>query len=142
MQYDYMNAYFDFFEGEGNGFKVARKIVREYEDYPIVAWRLMFLEILEQLNEYDGDVDFESDLNVDDESEQGKKKNYKKSKNLEPTITCELENNDTISIETANIKSVYIKFYIIDVEILFSRTPFLKENTEEFSYVKPFHVIE
>lgn len=35
-----------------------------------------------------------------------------------------------------------IKFYIIDVEILFSRTPFLKENTEEFSYVKPFFILE
>ena len=34
-----------------------------------------------------------------------------------------------------------MKFYIIDAEILFSRTPFLKTNTEEFSYVKPCHTI-
>ena len=33
-----------------------------------------------------------------------------------------------------------MRFYIIDAEILFSRTPFLKTNTEEFSYVKPCHV--
>ena len=42
----------------------------------------------------------------------------------------------------AKIKGVAVKFYIIDAEILFSRTPFLKESTEEFSYVKPCHVIE
>lgn len=35
-----------------------------------------------------------------------------------------------------------VKFYFIDVEIMFSRTPFLTENTEEFSYVKPCHIIE
>ncbi len=32
-----------------------------------------------------------------------------------------------------------VKYYIIDVEILFSRAPFLNESTEEFSYVKPIH---
>jgi hypothetical protein len=47
-----------------------------------------------------------------------------------------------IEIEIANIKHLAVKFYIIDAEILFSRTPFLKTNTEEFSYVKPCHVIE
>jgi hypothetical protein len=31
---------------------------------------------------------------------------------------------------------------VIDVEILFSRTPFIKGNTEEFSYVKPSEIIE
>lgn len=47
-----------------------------------------------------------------------------------------------IEIESANIKKVSLKFYIIDAEILFSRTPFLKTNTEEFSYVKPCQVID
>jgi len=27
---------------------------------------------------------------------------------------------------------------MIDAEVLFSRAPFLKNNAEEFSYVKPF----
>jgi len=54
MQYDYMSAYFDFFTGQAEGFKIARSIVRNYEDYPIPALRISFLEILYQLNEYDG----------------------------------------------------------------------------------------
>jgi len=52
-----MSAYFDFFTGAADGFKVARSVVRQYEDYPVFAWRLLFLEILEQLNEYDGEID-------------------------------------------------------------------------------------
>lgn len=37
---------------------------------------------------------------------------------------------------------VTVKYYTIDAEILFSRAPFLKDNTTEFSYVKPTHVCE
>lgn len=65
MQYDYMSAYFDFFTGQAEGFKIARSIVRNYEDYPIPAWRIPFLEILDQLNEYDGEIH-------EDELEEGK----------------------------------------------------------------------
>jgi hypothetical protein len=40
---------------------VARRIVQKYEDYPILAWRMPFLDILDQLNEYDGEVDIEEE---------------------------------------------------------------------------------
>lgn len=35
------------------------------------------------------------------------------------------------------MRTIAIKYYMIDAEILFSRAPFLKDNAEEFSYVKP-----
>jgi hypothetical protein len=150
IQFDYMSAYFDFFTGQDEGFKVARTIVRKYEDYPILAWRIPFLEILDQLNEYDGDVDEEEQklegAAVDHENltEEQKKLKYKKSMKMEPRLTFEISEKEqgVIEIESANVKKVSLKFYIIDAEILFSRTPFLKTNTEEFSYVKPCLVID
>jgi hypothetical protein len=150
IQFDYMSAYFDFFTGQDEGFKVARTIVRKYEDYPILAWRIPFLEILDQLNEFDGDVDEEEQklegAAVDHENltEEQKKLKYKKSMKMEPRLTFEISEKEqgVIEIESANVKKVSLKFYIIDAEILFSRTPFLKTNTEEFSYVKPCHVID
>ena len=145
-----MSAYFDFFTGQDDGFKVARSIVRKYEDYPILAWRIPFLEILDQLNEYDGDVDEEeqklegSAFDHENLTEEQRKLKYKKSIKMEPRLTFEISEKDqgVLELESANIKKVSIKFYIIDAEILFSRTPFLKTNTEEFSYVKPCHVID
>jgi hypothetical protein len=56
LQVDYMRAYFDFFTGLDSGFKVARAIVRDYENYPVTQWRIPFLEILDQLNEFDGEI--------------------------------------------------------------------------------------
>ena len=61
IQHDYMSAYFDFFTGQEQGFKVARRIVQKYEEYPILAWRMPFLDILDQLNEYDGEVDIDEE---------------------------------------------------------------------------------
>ena len=57
MQYDYLLAYFDFFTGSQDSFKVARKIVKKYQEHPSEKWRVKFLAILDQLNEYDGEFD-------------------------------------------------------------------------------------
>ncbi len=45
LQYDYFNAYFDFFTGAEDGYKVARRIVQRYDNYPVSNWKLMFLAI-------------------------------------------------------------------------------------------------
>ncbi|TNV74380.1 hypothetical protein FGO68_gene14226 [Halteria grandinella] len=144
IQVDYMRAYFDFFTGLDSGFKVARSIVRDYENYPVPQWRIPFLEILDQLNEYDGEMiedDEVPDKDLESMTEEQKKQKYKQSIKKEPRLACEL-NEQKLEIEAANIKQVQVKFYIIDAEILFSRTPFLKTNTEEFSYVKPCHKLD
>ena len=63
---------------------------------------------------------------------------------MEPRLGFEVSEKEqgVLEVEAANIKKICLKFYIIDAEILFSRTPFLKTNTEEFSYVKPCHIID
>ena len=72
-----MSAYFDFFTGEAESFKVARAIVRKYEDYPIAQWRILFLEILDQLNEYDGEAEEEIEIDGESMTEEQKKIKYK-----------------------------------------------------------------
>ena len=63
----------------------------------------------------------------------------KKSVKREPNISqIEVDEKGEISVESVNIKEITLNYYIIDAEILFSRQPFLKDNTEQFSYVKPF----
>ena len=54
IQYDYMTAYLDFYTGSENGFQKARAISKVYEEYPVLAWRILFTEILDQLAEFDG----------------------------------------------------------------------------------------
>jgi hypothetical protein len=59
-------AYFDFFSGTDDEFKIARRIVQKYDNYPVSSWRMMFLTIADQLNEFDGEFDNEEEMmNVD-----------------------------------------------------------------------------
>ena len=67
-----------------------------------------------------------------------KQENMKNSKSKEPNLSSiQIDEQGTLSIESVNIRQVIVKYYMIDAEVLFSRAPFLKNNTEEFSYVKP-----
>lgn len=113
-----MTAYLDFYTGSENGFQKARAISKGYEEYPVLAWRILFTEILDQLAEFDG-VATLADFQIDQEDEEKKLQNYKKSKQLEPSFTATLEQK-TISIDYINIPKVEIKYYVIDPEVLFS----------------------
>jgi len=42
-----MQAYFDFYEGEKTGFKIAKNISKLYVNYPVITWRMKFQEILD-----------------------------------------------------------------------------------------------
>lgn len=70
--------------------------------------------------------------------------NKKTSKRRDPNITSiELDKvTGALTVESVNIKKVSIKYYKINAEILFSRAPFLKDNAESFSYVKPYETVE
>lgn len=53
MQYDYMWCYFDILNGYPK-FEIARKLIMNYLNYPVLNWRMMFQEIKDQLDEFDG----------------------------------------------------------------------------------------
>lgn len=154
IQYDYMRAYFDFFIDAEGGYNVARKIVQRYDNYPISSWRLKFLAIQDQLDEFDGEFD---DGGLNEEADQPeaisdgtgsdatlriaerKAENLKKSKKREPNISnIDIDEAGNLKIETVNIDSITVKYYIIDAEVMFSRAPFLQNNAEQFSYVTPY----
>ena len=110
----------------------------------------MFLAIEDQLNEYDNEFDqlgeAANDPNLlavsnttQTETSQKKTVNKRAAKKSEPNIShFAFDNDGTLSLETVNIKSVTIKYYLIDAELLFSKSPFLTTNAEQFSYVAPF----
>jgi hypothetical protein len=132
IQYDYMNAYFDILLGKDTGYKIAQK----YADYPVITWRMLFTEIIDQHKELHGNEDPDSDIDIEDIEK--KRENDKKSKKLEPTLDFTIEGKK-LNVDYTNVESVTVKYYIVNPEILFTRAPFLIQSTEEFSYVKPVY---
>lgn len=124
-------------------------MVRKYDNFPITQWRMMFLAIEDQLNEIDGEFDDE-DVEAGIEEEESKdfdtkiaekrKDNKKKSQKREPNLnSVEVDAAGTLKLETVNIREVVVKYYNINAELMFTRAPFIKDNTEAFTYVMPFH---
>ena len=47
------------------------------------------------------------------------------------------EDTGLLKIESSNIPMFTIRYYLIDAEILFSRSPFVQESAWQFTYIKP-----
>jgi hypothetical protein len=60
------------------------------------------------------------------DEEKKKKQITKNAIKTEPNLSFTIDNR-ALSINYSNIPSVTIKFYLIDLEILFSRTPFITQ---------------
>lgn len=113
---------------------------------------MLFLSIQDQLNEIDGEfdddelmaqIDSGNDPAIDLKIKENRKINAKKSQKRSPNFSqIEVDANGTVRVESVNIKTVTIKYYTINAELLFSCAPFMKKNTEGFSYVKPFFTVE
>ena len=128
LQYDYMAAYLDFFTGFPE-FKVARQIMPKYISYPISRWRMLFLDIQTQLEEYD-------EKKIEITGEESKDKEEKGIIKEEPQLEAILDGKEIV-LDYTNLKNVTLKYYLIDMETLFSRAPFFTAGTDYFSYIFP-----
>lgn len=151
---DYLTAYFDFFIGSAAGptpFANARAMVAKHKEHPIEHFRLMFLKIREQLDEIDvgrrealkvqgqvqPPIDAEQDEAADEEQQRQARLRTKAKTPIIHDISIDARSGE-LTIESDNIDAITVKYYLIDAEILFSRSPFVQDNADQFSYVKPF----
>ena len=135
MQYDYIAAYLDFSIGYPD-FKIAKEICEKYKNFPLTHWCEMFEEIEDQIIEYEG-KEICSDIDAILDEEKKKKQKVKNVIEAEPKLVFTIENKSQLNISYSNISEIFIKFYLIDLEILFSSTPFIKSNSDDFSFVQP-----
>ena len=95
---------------------------------------MMFLAIEDQLNEYDNEFDKldEAETNqnassmLQTELTEKRASNKRKAKKNEPNINnFSFDSDGTLTLETINIKTITMKYYLIDAELLFSKSPIL-----------------
>ena len=126
MQYDYCAAYLDFFTDEHAR---ARNIAEKYVDHPVDRWRQTFAAITAQLDEAEGKG--VKPVNPDDRNQQ-----QTQLAATEPSFDFAVEAKQ-IKLDYQNLKTVRVNFYEMDVELLFSRNPFVQEFRGQFSSIRP-----
>ena len=126
MQYDYCAAYLDFFTDEHAR---ARNIAETYVDHPVDRWRQTFAAITAQLDEAEGKG--VKPVNPDDRNQQ-----QTQLAATEPSFDFAVEAKQ-IKLDYQTLKTVRVNFYEMDVELLFSRNPFVQEFRGQFSSIRP-----
>lgn len=126
VPYDYLKAYLAFCQSDP---KSARRIAREYRDYPVPRWRDLFGEVLAQCDQIEGDAAAAVDPDNRDQTQTALAA-------TQPGFDFAVEDGE-IRLDYQNLKSVEVNFYRMDLELLFSRTPFLMDVSDQFSIVRP-----
>ena len=128
LQYDYCAAYLDFFT---EAHAKARAIAAKYVDHPVDRWKSTFAAITAQLDEAEGKDAAGKVVNPDDRNQQ-----QGALAASEPTFDFTVEAKQ-INLNFQNLKKARINFYEMDVELLFSRNPFVQQFSGQFSSIKP-----
>ncbi len=126
LQYDYLAAYLDFYTGKVDD---ARRIASRYRDFPVLRWRNRFCEILAQADEIQGKGP--KVVNPDDRTQSQTALAAR-----EPSLDFRVETGRVL-ITYANLKHARINYYLMDIEQLFSRHPFMQQHQGRFAYVSP-----
>lgn len=136
LQFDYFDAYLDFYRSFPRMEK-ARGIIERYLAYPVVSWRNLFIEMANQLAEFDGEREIAQRNEKTKEEEP--KANTKSAKEAQSAQTLFFEiKNDKVVVHYQNLDAIRVAFYKMDIEVLFSRNPFLLgDNAKDFGHVLP-----
>ena len=127
MQLDYLNAYLAMARAD---LDAARALSTPYRDYPVALWRLRFGEVLAQLDEIAGKPAVR-------ERELAEAQRQQTRAALTPTFQATLGDGGTIQLTYAHLTNCTVRFYHMDLELLFSRNPFAGAASDRFTYVRP-----
>eukprot|EP00931_Biecheleriopsis_adriatica_P032537 TRINITY_DN18983_c0_g1_i2.p1 TRINITY_DN18983_c0_g1~~TRINITY_DN18983_c0_g1_i2.p1 ORF type:complete len:2222 (-),score=469.43 TRINITY_DN18983_c0_g1_i2:81-6668(-) len=122
LQRDYIAAYLDLFDASGQ-LATARRVAKDHAECPHAAWRERFHDLARVLSEIDGPSPTSGTGHAPA---------------VAPALDAEIRSG-VLHIQAEGLDEIKVRLYKVDLEMLFSRTPFLKESAAhpEFSFVKP-----
>lgn len=131
MQYDYFQAYAAFYRED---LTVAKAMVEKYANYPVDRWSDRFAELGQQLAEISG-----SAPSVLEEGNREQDQNLAAA--MEPALSFKVQGDEVI-LDYQNLEQVTVNYYEMDLEFLFSTSPFVESGTGRFAIVQPNETTE
>ena len=131
IQYDYLQAYAGFYTGK---LRVSRAVAEQHAEHPVERWRNLFANVLSQLEEIDGK---KASIVDDDNLTQ----QQTSAADKEVALDFRIEGR-TVEVDYQNLTSVNVNFYAMDIELLFSRNPFVQLEEGQFTYIVPNATME
>ena len=126
LQHDYFTAYLDFYSDQP---KQARAIADKYADHPVDRWRDAFAAIAAQLDEIEGKA-----AKLIDEEDRGEVQTGLAA--TESSFEFNVESKQ-VTVNYQNLDEIGVNYYLMDIELLFSRNPFVQQYSGQFSHIRP-----
>jgi hypothetical protein len=126
LQHDYMTAYLAFYRSEPDA---ARQIAAKYADYPVESWREAFANVVNQADEID-----KPDAKVADDKDRTQVQTAQAAASASFEFTIE---DKRIKLNYQNLEEIQVNYYLMDIELLFSRNPFVQRDSKQFGNILP-----
>ncbi len=126
LQYDYCLAYLSLSQSD---METARAIANRYTDYQVDRWRNAFAVLTSQLDEIEGKNGV-----LIDPSDRNQIQDRMAA--TEASFDFEIDAK-TIKLNSRQLERVEVRYYLMDIELLFSRNPFVQQHQGQFSYIAP-----
>ncbi len=144
LQYDYMAAYLAMHRED---FGEAESIAKRYLEYPVPRWRDRFAELASQLRQRSELLNVEQLVATEDEAEGippdaadlavwERERQQERAADQQPEVGVRVE-GDRLRIDHRRAKQVTLQLYGVDLELLFSKSPFVRDGLERMAMVRP-----
>ena len=127
LQYDLVAAYAACCRGD---LAAARELAAPWADHPVDRWRHRFAALLAMLDEAEGRGPAAA-VDVDSRDQR-----MNELAARQPALDLAAE-KDAVILQHANLERCALRFYRMDIELLFSRQPFVQGDVERFSWIEP-----
>jgi hypothetical protein len=124
MQAAYLLAYASCVTGD---IARARDILAQFRDLPVDRWRRKFEAIAQILSDAPQVID-----------PQNREQQQSDLAAKQPTFELAVD-RDGVIVQQQHVGALELRFFEMDVELLFSRQPFVQSDVSRFSFIEPGH---
>ena len=132
IQYDAVAAYVDL---SRDNLRRVREVASRYAEYPVNRWRQFFTSVTAQVDE----VEVARAPEVVDPKDRTQIQTQLAA--MEPSFDFAVEGKRVV-LTHKNLERCQVNFYLMDLELLFSRNPLVQEHTGQFGFIQPNHSAE
>lgn len=132
LQYDYLAAYAACCRGD---LASARALTTPHVAHPVDRWRSRFAALAAMLDEAEGRG---AAAAIDADSREQRMDELAAR---QPALELSFESG-AVALQHHNVAACQLRFYRMDIELLFSRQPFVQGDVERFSFIEPGAVVE
>jgi hypothetical protein len=128
MQHDYLAAYASCLIGD---LTRARELSTRWREMPVDRWSHKFVALANMLDELSGAPPTVADALSRDQQQADLAAR-------QPTFDIAVD-RDGVVIYNQHVTTLELRFFVMDVELLFSRQPFVHADISRFSFIEPGH---